>query len=435
ASLARELIDMGVRCVVAAGWEVRDDAALSFSETFFTHMTVHGAHFADAIFLARRAALDAHPDCNTWGAYQAYGDPAFQLRLNAGATRDEAPLLAAEELLDWLEQLRLDTRLPGASKAERDFDALNKRIRRRLGRLPPNWAERTDVLQALGRLYAEYGAAGFDAARLALLRAIAEDSSQGLVPISAIEQLINMEARQAERLSVPGTGQDLAAATVLIDDALARVQALSTLSGLHPAVNAAPIDALRADALRPNTERQSIIGSAWKRKALILLRSPEPEKDAVREALLRARDAYARGEADARATDWNPYARINRLQLDAVLGETPAGEVDASACAAAARARFEQRFEFWDAVMAADATLAGWLGGAELPEGRGAVEVLSQAYRDTLETVAASPRELDSAFAQIGLLADFLLLQGGKEQLAQAKVLKEVIAVLQAPAE
>ena len=55
ASLARELIDMGVRCVVAAGWEVRDDAALSFSETFFTHMTVHGAHFADAIFLARRA--------------------------------------------------------------------------------------------------------------------------------------------------------------------------------------------------------------------------------------------------------------------------------------------------------------------------------------------------------------------------------------------
>ena len=435
ASLARELIDMGVRCVVAAGWEVRDDAALSFSETFFTHMTVHGAHFADAIFLARRAALDAHPDCNTWGAYQAYGDPAFQLRLNAGATRDEAPLLAPEELLDWLEQLRLDTRLPGASKAERDFDALNKRIRRRLGRLPPNWAERTDVLQALGRLYAEYGAAGFDAARLALLRAIAEDSSQGLVPISAIEQLINMEARQAERLSVPGTGQDLAAATVLIDDALARVQALSTLSGLHPAVNAAPIDALRADALRPNTERQSIIGSAWKRKALILLRSPEPEKDAVREALLRARDAYARGEADARATDWNPYARINRLQLDAVLGETPAGEVDASACAAAARARFEQRFEFWDAVMAADATLAGWLGGAELPEGRGAVEVLSQAYRDTLETVAASPRELDSAFAQIGLLADFLLLQGGKEQLAQAKVLKEVIAVLQAPAE
>ena len=79
--------------------------------------------------------------------------------------------------------------------------------------------------------------------------------------------------------------------------------------------------------------------------------------------------------------------------------------------------------------------LAGWLGGAALPESRGAVEVLSQAYGDTLETVSASPRELDSALTQIGLLADFLLLQGGEEHLAQAKVLKEIIAVLQAPAE
>ena len=432
ASLARELIDMGVRCVVAAGWEVRDDAALNFSETFFNQMAVQGARFADAIFLARRAALDAHPDCNTWGAYQAYGDPAFQLRLNAGATRDDAPLLAAEELLDWLEQLRLDTRLSSASKAERDFDALSKRIRRRLGRLPPHWADRTDVLQAMGRLYAEYGVAGFESARLVLLRAIAEDSSQGLVPISTIEQLINMEARQAERLSTPGAEQDLAAAAVLIDDALARVQALSTLSGLHPASEADTVDALRPDALRPNTERQSIIGSAWKRKALILLRSPSPKKKAVREALMHARDAYARGEADPRAADWNPYARINRLQLDAVLGDAPVGEADASICAAAARARFERRFDFWDAVMAADATLAGWLAGGTLPEGRSAVEVLSQAYRDTLETVAASPRELDSTFAQLGLLAEFLLLQGGEERAAQARILADVLAVLQA---
>ena len=430
ASLARELIDMGVRCVVAAGWEVRDDAALSFSETFFNQMAAQGARFADAVFLARRAALDAHPDCNTWGAYQAYGDPAFRLRLNADVTHSDTPLLAPEELLNWLEQLRLDLRLPGAHTAERNFDAANKRIRRRLGRLPPHWAERTDVLQALGRLYAEYGAAGFDAARLALLRAIAEDSSQGLVPISAIEQLINMEARQAERLSMAGEEQDLATAVVLIDDALARVQALSTLSGLHPASDALAADPLRADALRPNTERQAIIGSAWKRKALILLRSPAPKKEAVREALVCARDAYARGEVDPRAPGWNPYARINRLQLDAVLGVASAGEADASACAASARVRFERHFEFWDAVMAADAELAGWLGGGALRKDGSAVEVLSEPYRDTLETVAASPRERDSVFAQLGLLADFLRLQGGKERAAQAKVLEEVIETL-----
>ncbi|ENO87204.1 CHAT domain-containing protein [Thauera linaloolentis] len=428
ASLARELIDMGVRCVVAAGWEVRDDAALSFAETFFNQMAVQGARFADAVFVARRAALDAHPDCNTWGAYQAYGDPAFQLKLDVRSARDDAPLLAPEELLDWLEQLRLDTRVPGAGRGERDFVALDKRVQRRLAHLPPHWAERTDVLQAIGRLYGSYGAAGFGAAQMALLRAVAEDSSQGVVPISTIEQLVNLEACRAEALSVPGEGQDLAAAAALIDDALARVSALVTLSGLHPASGGG------ADAgLRVNAERQSIIGSTWKRKAIVLLRNTAPELDAVREALRQARDAYAQGEGDAAAPGWNPYACINRLQLDAVLGETGAGGADATRCADAARARFGRSFDFWDAVMAADAVVAHWLAGGELPgepRGRKLAAALSQDYRDTLDKVAASPRDLDSVFAQLRLLADFLRLRGSKADLERAKVLDEVLTVL-----
>ena len=427
ASLARELIDMGVRCVVAAGWEVRDDAALTFAETFFNQMAVQGARFADAVFLARRAAFDTHPDCNTWGAYQAYGDPAFQLKVDLPAARDDAPLLAPEELLDWLEQLRLNTRLPGASPRERDFSALEKRIRRRLGRLPPHWAERTDVLQAMGQVFAEYGVPGFEAARTALLRAIAEDSSHGLVPIRAIEQLINLEARQAENLSAPGAGQDLVAAMAMIDDALARIVALTTLCGQHPASARGP-----GAALRPNTEREAIIGSAWKRKARIVLRSPSPALEAVRDALRQARDAYARAEGDATASDWNPYARINRLQLDALLGELASGGADAVRCAEVARARFGRSYAFWDAVMAADATVAAWLAGGEWPEARQPAAALSQAYRDTQDSVAGSPREWDSVLAQLGLLADFLRLAGQKGDRVRVKVLDEVIATLKA---
>lgn len=426
ASLARELIDMGVRCVVAAGWEVRDDAGLTFAETFFTHMAVRGARFADALFAARIAALDTYPDCNTWGAYQAYGDPAFQLRLGEPASRDDTPLRAPEQLLDWLEQLRLDTRLPAAGRSARDFAALQKRVRRRLGGLPPHWAERTDVLQAQGRLYAEYGGAGFAAARAALLRAIAEDSSQGLVPISAIEQLINMEAREAERLSGPGEGQDLKAAATLIDDALARAGALSALSGEHPATAARGAETPPV----PNAERQGIFGSAWKRKAMVLLRGPEPELQAVREALSRARDAYAAGEGDARATDWNPQARINRLQLDAVLGDAGAGGVDALACVERARRRFERSFAFWDAAMAADATVAAWLAGGALPEGRSAEVVLGDLYRDALATVAASARELDSVRAQLAMLAAFLRLRGKRGDAGKAEVLDAVAVSL-----
>ena len=54
--------------MVAAGWEVRDDAAQTFAETFFERMAVRGEPFGEAIFQARNATLAAHHDCNTWGA-------------------------------------------------------------------------------------------------------------------------------------------------------------------------------------------------------------------------------------------------------------------------------------------------------------------------------------------------------------------------------
>src|SRR5690606_37625664 len=182
ASLARELIDMGVRCVVAAGWEVRDDAARTFSETFFERMTSRGTRFADALYEARVATMDLYPDCNTWGAYQAYGDPSFQFTLQAEGLPEHQPLLAPEELLDWLEQLRLDVHLPTAVETQQGFDALVQRVSARMATLPSEWVDRAEVQHALGRLYAEYVPAGFTLARTAMLRAIAEDSSNGLVP-------------------------------------------------------------------------------------------------------------------------------------------------------------------------------------------------------------------------------------------------------------
>src|SRR4029434_7060425 len=38
ASVSRELIEMGVRAVVAAGWAVRDGAALNFASKFYARM-------------------------------------------------------------------------------------------------------------------------------------------------------------------------------------------------------------------------------------------------------------------------------------------------------------------------------------------------------------------------------------------------------------
>lgn len=81
ANLATQLIQMGVRAVIAAGWAVGDAAADVFARVFYDSLLA-GATFGDATRTARAACLRLHPDDNTWGAYQCYGDPAWRLDIN-----------------------------------------------------------------------------------------------------------------------------------------------------------------------------------------------------------------------------------------------------------------------------------------------------------------------------------------------------------------
>ena len=68
----------GVKVVIAAGWAVDDAAALFFTEKFYRHM-LDGYNFGDSITEARNKTFDKYRHTNTWGAYQCYGDPFFKL--------------------------------------------------------------------------------------------------------------------------------------------------------------------------------------------------------------------------------------------------------------------------------------------------------------------------------------------------------------------
>ena len=59
ASVARELIDIGVRCVVVAGWAVDDKLAQQFGEVFYQSLLQDRRPFGDAVFEARQALWDA----------------------------------------------------------------------------------------------------------------------------------------------------------------------------------------------------------------------------------------------------------------------------------------------------------------------------------------------------------------------------------------
>ncbi len=440
-SLSRELIDMGVRCVVAAGWEVDDSAARTFTETFFDQMTRHNAAFGEAVTVARGATFDAHPGCNTWGAYQAYGDPSFQLKLQRGPAPDDRPLRAPDELVDWLEQRRLDSRLASAGRQRRatareaDFKTVAQRVRNRLKHVPESWTGLPEVQQALGRLYGEYGREGFALARDALLQAIGQDSTRGNVPIAAIEQLANIEARQAQRLSEAGPARDLKEARRLADDAIARLRALFALSAASPQTRPAA-----GAGATVNPERLAILASAFKRKAIVLARAGKPWKD-VAAPLADAREAYASSAGGPDATPAsNPYGPLNRLQLDALLGgagDPPAAQLDG--CQAAARERFAHSFGFFDAVMSADTELTRWLYTEALADS--AATQLERCYRDAIAGLTYTDRELDSVTAQLIILADLLDCRAAapgsgdaaEQDRNRAAVLRDVAARLSRP--
>ncbi len=77
ANLGTQLIDNGVKCVIAAGWAVDDAAALEFARVFYDKM-FSGYNFGESVKEARKTVFEKYGQTNTWGAYQCYGDPFYK---------------------------------------------------------------------------------------------------------------------------------------------------------------------------------------------------------------------------------------------------------------------------------------------------------------------------------------------------------------------
>jgi hypothetical protein len=285
-------------------------------------------------------------------------------------------------------------------------------VEQRLHSLPAAWAGRPDVLYALGRLYAEFGAPGFEAAQAPLLQALAGGGGGGsggtgagdgsnLAPLAAIELLANCEARSVAGLLARGDKPALALARQRADQALSRLQCLLQLSSADPqAPDAAPGAG--------SAERQALLGSTFKRKAEVLLHHAGPPSAATRKAvhklLAQARAAYLAGERP----DAAPYQLFNRLQLDALLGHANDG---AAALISSAQRRAAERLptslSFWDAVAQGDGELTRWLFDAQAL-GADPLAALAGAYGEPLRQVMATARQRESVTRQLQLLARFV---------------------------
>ncbi|MEB3166786.1 MAG: CHAT domain-containing protein [Cyanobacteriota bacterium] len=205
ASVARQLITMGVRAVVACGWAVDDRAAEVFAEAFYRAM-LQNRPFGDALFRARRLTHEAAPESSTWGAYQGYGDPAYVLEpthVGSGETAAAPPARASQpwrpvSLQELLEQLRQwDLRLADTAPGPAQQAALAE-LATLLRGVPAGWLRQAPVSIALADLHAGLGGAADDEACRLYREALAAHGGGDGLPLRAIARWAAVEARLGE---------------------------------------------------------------------------------------------------------------------------------------------------------------------------------------------------------------------------------------------
>ena len=271
ANIAQALIEVGVRCVIAAGWAVEDGPAEKFATTFYS-VLLRGERFIDAVAAAREAAWRESPQGNTWAAYQCYGDPGWTWNRGGADAQRAAPPVGDEfigvsspvALTLALETLAIRSRFSNV-KAELQRDKL-RFLESKFG---PAWGGMGAVAEAFGLAYAQ----AKDSAKAIAWYRVAVNSSDGSASFRAAEQLGNELARCGEKLG------DEAAARKMIDEGITQLGKLV--------------------ALQATAERESLLGSAWKR--LVLLEARAGKDGASLKALEKMVQHYANAEALARA--------------------------------------------------------------------------------------------------------------------------------------
>ena len=405
-SIAQELIKIGVRAVVAAGWAVDDMAANDFAVHFYRQMAAEDRQFGDAVQVARQYIRINHKETNTWGAYQCYGMPSFMLggRLRSGSWHGEAPV-AKHEILNSLQRIRNSAtdRSPERKKELlREVDACERALR-------DEW--RTgDAFHALAETYADLEA--LDMAITYYEKAIESEDLRTQVPISAVEQLANMESRYAGRIQEAEPTQ----AWTLLKQSEGRLTYL-------------------IENIGETSERRSLLGSCYKQQA------EYKSLHDRNETLNKLECAAENYEKAYKRSDRNPYPMLNWVILQ-FLANNDAGNKKTmpeflDRIEAAERYALERQQDdptFWERVHLADAALYRALLLGTMAEKPGDDEVrtqLVQRYKDCFST-RSTAAERDSTLRQMDFLARVLHIRAGHEGVAAdpSKVLAEAVSAI-----
>jgi hypothetical protein len=256
ANIAQALIEVGVRCVIAAGWAVEDGPAEIFATEFYAAL-LRGERFINACAIAREAAWRANPRGNTWAAYQCYGDPGWTWQRSRGAAQRPPPVAdvyagvsSPVELALALETLAIRSRL-GDFDPTRQLDELKYLDTS----FAAGWGRMGAVAEAFGVAYGELG----ESAKAIEWFGVAVNAADGSASFKAAEQLGNHLTRHGETLA------DEAQAREMVEAGIAQ---LTEVAAMHR-----------------TAERESVLGAAYKRLVMVEARR---DTDANRLACMKA---------------------------------------------------------------------------------------------------------------------------------------------------
>lgn len=456
ASVARELMDIGVRCVVVAGWAVDDKLAQQFGEVFYQSLLQDRRPFGNAVFEARQALWAARPDNVTWGAFQSYGDPLWLAETDAdggtGAARSRSAFVSLDEMLDELARARVEASRRPDRQLESDRQARIKAIEdARDKRCPPGWLRLPALQSALGATWRELGC--LEQAHRALLSAIQSVDLQGRVPIRDIEQLaaveIELGAARAEQdiLRVPADPPRGAArgprasreGLALIANGIDRLLSLDKLVSNGGLEADAPDIAINAD-------RYALLASGHKRTAVVLAlhllqhggsaAQRTRWREDMQDAAAKGVEAYVRAQGMPGDDSFSPYPALHGLALRVALDgwdaadELSAGVAMARQCGLAVSRLYALGGDPWDVVMSPEAVLVERLRDGSLAAageaGESALAEVLQSYRTALENLGPKVRHVDRTVQHMEMLATlfdarFMLGEGdGYKRMADA---------------
>jgi CHAT domain-containing protein len=281
ANIGTQLIMNGVKVVIAAGWAVDDSAALYFTGIFY-HAMLGGYNFGDAVKEARAKTFAKYPNTNTWGAYQCYGDPFFKLTEYKKSKGYTYKYLIAQEAENDLSNLlnRADTKgasvkylLSDVAAISAAVDAAGIRNASITEREAIAYAECNDYENAIAKFESLLGMeqAGFS--------------------LKALEKYCNLRAKLCVKNWQTGKEKNKQAAKM--DKVIADLKQLINMS--------------------PTAERLSLMGSACKRRTMIV----NTNADKIKALILAA--GYYRQAFIMPQNSNKTYALTNWLEIEKIL--------------------------------------------------------------------------------------------------------------------